>query len=141
MDHPGGEGAGVTRPFRSTSGRRRSARLVPVSKVLGDYLQSSGLDDALERTGLLDDWAAVVGGRIAAVTRAAEVRGDTLIVEVASSAWLNELTMMRNTILEQINGLPDRPSLGRIRFRLAPGPEGGDPAKTDVNQSLEGRHG
>ncbi len=131
----------MTSPVRVTGGRRRNARPVPVSQVLDDYLRASGLDEALERTGLLDDWAAVVGDRIAAVTRAAEVRGDTLIVEVDSSAWLNELTMMRNTILGRINKLPDRPSLGRIRFRLAPGPGGGDPANTDVNQPLEGRHG
>jgi len=131
----------VTSPFRTRAARRRNPRPVPVSKVLGDYLESSGLDEAIERTGLLDEWAGVVGGRIAAVTRAAEVRGDTLIVEVASSAWLNELTMMRNKILGRINKLPDRPSLGGIRFRLAPGPDGGEPLKTDVNQPPEGRHG
>ena len=103
----------------TASSRRRNRRPVPVSAVLGEYLASSGLEVAIERTRLLDDWPDVVGERIAGVTKAVEVRGDVLVVEVASSPWLNELTMMRGAILDRINGLPDRPPVGRIRFRLA----------------------
>ena len=112
------------------SSRPRNRRPVPVSAVLGEYLASSGLEAAIERTRLLDDWSEVVGERIAGVTRAVEVRGDMLVVEVASSPWLNELTMMRGAILDRINGLPDRPPIGRILFRLAPdGPPAGRSGK------------
>ena len=122
------------------SGRRGSVRLEPLAKALGNYLESSGLHTALERNGLLDEWAGVVGPRIAAVTRAAEVRGETLVVEVASSAWLNELTMMRNTILERLNQVREGITVEQIRFRLAPTSEGAG-ADYDTNHILEGRHG
>lgn len=111
-----------------------------MAKVLGHYLEKSGLHTALQRNVLLEDWDGVVGPRIAAVTRAAEVRGETLVVEVASSAWLNELTMMRKTILERINRVREGTTVAQIRFRLAPtsGGAGGD---YDSNHLLEGRHG
>lgn len=81
---------------------------------------------ALERNGLLDEWDRIVGPRIAAVSRAAAIRGETLVVEVVSSAWLNELTMMRRTILERLNGVRDGVTVEQIRFRLAPTTPGAD---------------
>lgn len=120
--------------------RRGGVRLEPLSRALDRYLEASGLQGALERTGLLDEWSRVVGPRIAAVTRAAEVRGETLVVEVASSAWLNELTMMRKNILERLNGIREGVTVEQIRFRLAPTSPGID-GDHDMNQRLEGRHG
>ena len=120
-------------------GERGTVRMEPLSQALGQYLERSGLHVALERHGLLDEWSGAVGPRIASVTRAAEVRGATLVVEVASSAWLSELTMMRKTILERLNGIRDGVTVEQIRFRLAPtsGGAGGD---HDTNHPLEGRH-
>lgn len=52
-----------------------------------------------------------------------EVRGDTLIVEVVSSAWLAELSMMRGLILDRVNAVRTGPAIGKIRFRLARNPK------------------
>lgn len=99
--------------------RRRMKRPVPVSSVLSEYLRASGLDASIDRMVALDEWAGIVGGRIDRVTRAAEVRGDSLVVEVESSAWLNELAMMHGEILERVNRSTQGPPFGRILFRLA----------------------
>lgn len=98
---------------------RGGDRLAPVAEVLEGYLDRTGLAESLARLSALDEWAAAVGQRVSRVTRAVEVRGETLVVEVLSSAWINELSMMRELILEQLNARSAGPPIGRIRFRLA----------------------
>ena len=91
----------------------------PLAEALDAYLQGAGLADALARLAALDEWAAAVGARVSEVTRPVEVRGDTLVVEVSSSAWINELAMMSSLILKRVNERMGDPPIGRLRFRLA----------------------
>lgn len=97
----------------------RGARFTLVSEVLEELLAESGLGESLERLGAMDDWPDAVGSRVSGVTRPVEVRGDTLVVEVVSSAWLTELSMMKELILERLNSRRGDAPIGRIRFRLA----------------------
>lgn len=98
---------------------RGGDRFTPVAEVLEGYLDRTGLGDSLARLAAMDEWAGAVGDRISAVTRPVEVRGETLVVEVLSSAWINELSMMGELILERLNARGAGPPVGRIRFRLA----------------------
>ena len=102
-----------------TGSSRRRGRLTPLTDALSGYLEESGLEGKLRRLSAVDEWPRTVGPRIATVTRAVEVRGDALVVEVASSAWLNELSMIRNELLDRINETSDSPLVERILFRLA----------------------
>ncbi len=97
----------------------RAARFTPVSEVLEEFLAESGLGESLARLGAIDDWPDTVGSRVSGVTTPVEVRGDTLVVEVVSSAWLTELSMMKGLILERLNSRRGDAPIGRIRFRLA----------------------
>ena len=99
--------------------RRPAGRLEPVGDALADYLDGSGLGESLARLGAIEEWAGAVGPRVGRVTRPVEVRGDTLVVEVVSSAWLAELSMMGSLILDRVNAVRAGPAIGRIRFRLA----------------------
>lgn len=92
---------------------------VPVAEVLDGYLDVSGLGVALARLRAMDDWGDAVGPRISRVTRPVEIRGETLVVEVLSSAWITELTMMGGIILKRVNARGTGPPIGRVRFRLA----------------------
>lgn len=94
-----------------------------VADILKEVLARGGLSEQLERQGAVDAWAGVVGEGIAAVTRARAVSGDTLIVEVRSSAWLMELNLMRHEILERLNDGRREGRIGRIAFTLAEKPE------------------
>ena len=98
---------------------RAGGALVPLGDALEGYLRDSGLEGALARLRAIDAWPAAVGERVSEVTRPVEVRGETLVVEVSSSAWINELAMMSTLILKRVNGCTDGPPIGRLRFRLA----------------------
>ena len=94
-------------------------RFTPVADVLHGYLDRTGLAESLDRLGAMEEWAGAVGARVSRVTRAVEVRGDELVVEVQSSAWIAELSMMRTLILERLNSVRAGAPIGSIRFRLA----------------------
>lgn len=92
---------------------------VPVAGALAEFLNRSGIGESLERLGAVDEWTAAVGARIGRVTRAVEVQGNVLVVEVHSSAWINELSMMSGMILERVNAGRAGVAIRRVRFRLA----------------------
>lgn len=48
-------------------------------------------------------WAEVVGERLAARTQPKTLRNGVLVVTVANSAWLNELSFLRGQIIQHIN--------------------------------------
>lgn len=115
---------------------RPGGRLEHVGDALAAYLDSTGLGESLARLGAIEEWAGAVGPRVGRVTRPVEVRGDTLVVEVVSSAWLAELSMMGSLILDRVNAVRAGPAIGRIRFRLAQ--RGGNTRNTQNTQNMTG---
>lgn len=65
-------------------------------------------------------WPAVVGDRIAAATRAARIQGGTLEVETRSSAWSQELTFLKATLVKRLNAQVGAEVVRDLRFRVAP---------------------
>lgn len=74
-----------------------------VGDVLGELLEKQGLGTQLRRMAAVDVWADAAGEKIAQVTRAKTVVASTLVVEVRSSAWLTELSLMKGALLERVN--------------------------------------
>ena len=101
-----------------TAGRGKT-RPTAVGDLLSGVLRSSGLSDGLERATATLEWSDRVGQAIAAVTRVRSVSGSTVFVEVRSSAWLQELTLMKREILKRMNeGRTEKP-FERLVFLLA----------------------
>ena len=78
------------------------------------------LDLDIRHERLFAEWAAFVGERVASRTRPDTIIARTLVVEVATSAWLHELRLLRPKIVAD---LLDRLGMPRffddIRFVLA----------------------
>ena len=83
--------------------RVNNAGLTRVGDLLGDLLEKRGLGTQIRRMGALDVWSGAVGERVAEVTEARTVVASTLFVEVKSSAWLMELSLMKEALLERVN--------------------------------------
>jgi len=104
-----------------------------MGRVLADVLEEAGVAEKVERLRALDLWPEVVGEQVARVTSARGVDERTLIVEVASSAWLMELNMMRGDIVQRLNERMYEVPIDRVIFVLSEkGCEGhrGDPGET-----------
>jgi predicted nucleic acid-binding Zn ribbon protein len=90
-----------------------------VDALLAQVLQKHGMEKSVQRVGILDLWPEIVGEKVAGVTKVKGVDGDALFVEVRSSAWLMELSMLKGEVLERVNArLADAP-VERIVFVLA----------------------
>ncbi len=93
-----------------------------VGDLLGGVLRKLGVSEEVARQGAIERWGEVVGERIAAVTEAVSVANGVLFVRVSSSAWLNELTLMRSELLSRLNAGRRDGRIDRIVLTLAEGP-------------------
>jgi predicted nucleic acid-binding Zn ribbon protein len=91
-----------------------------VRDAVGDALAFHGISDAVRGERLLSEWLELVGPRIAARTRPDGIVERVLIVEVASSAWLHELNLLRAQILSGLIERVGEPRLfDDLKFRIA----------------------
>lgn len=108
--------------------RRRGSRRSP-ARTLGPQTASAAVAAALELHGITDqvragrvltEWSELVGARIAQRTRPDGVVDRVLWVEVATSAWLHELNLLRPQLLAGLRERLGEPALfDELRFRLA----------------------
>ncbi|MCH7932716.1 MAG: DUF721 domain-containing protein [Gemmatimonadetes bacterium] len=93
-----------------------------VGDLLDNLLERRGLSTQIRRIGALDVWSGAVGKRISDVTKAKTVVASTLFVEVRSSAWLMELSLMKEALLERVNAeLGGEGTIDRIVLTLMEG--------------------
>ena len=93
-----------------------------VGDLLDNPLERRGLSTQIRRIGALDVWSGAVGEKISDVTKAQTVVASTLFVEVRSSAWLMELSLMKEALLERVNAeLGGEGTIDRIVLTLMEG--------------------
>jgi hypothetical protein len=94
--------------------------MVPVRDLVRNVVNYYRLNADIRQEQLFAEWPSLVGERIGARTRPETIVDRTLIVEVATSAWLHELRLIRPKI---VSDLLDKLGLPRffddIRFVLA----------------------
>lgn len=104
---------------------RRAADIV--SELIGGH----GVDRELREHRLLTHWAKLVGDRVAARSTPDGLSCGVLWVRVANSAWLHELSFLRDDIIARANQLcGDPPLVTDVEFHLGPR------RKPDVDDAL-----
>ena len=89
----------------------------PVGTVLDQVLRSLRLEARFAAAEAADQWSSVVGPEVVARTRCVGVRDGELLVEVQGSVWMGHLAVLRQGILERMNGtLPAEKRISAIRF-------------------------
>jgi hypothetical protein len=89
-------------------------------EAIGAALLFHGITDAIRAERLLSEWTELVGPRIAARTRPDGVYDRVLVIDVASSAWLHELNLLRAQILSGLLERVGEPRLfDELKFRIA----------------------
>lgn len=95
-----------------------------VGEAIDGVLERLGLGAVVERHEVFREWEERVGAEIARVSRPHRVDGDTLIVKVTHSAWINELSLRQAELLERLNRGRGRSRVKRLLFRLDPEAKG-----------------
>ena len=101
-------------------GTTRTLEAESAAQAIVRALKRHGLSDEIRGQRVITEWTELVGAKVAARTRPDGINDRVLWIEVATSAWLHELNMLKAQLLR---GLIDRLGEPRlfedIRFKLA----------------------
>jgi predicted nucleic acid-binding Zn ribbon protein len=92
-----------------------------VARVLPRLLRDLGLEQDVLGWRAVDEWARIVGPRVASHTRAVACRNGTLHVEVEGSAWMHELGFLKRNLIEQVNRQLGGEHVHDVRFLVPRG--------------------
>lgn len=91
-----------------------------LQRFLAKSLKEWKAEDAVAAGRVFSLWPTIVGEAIAARTRPRFLRGGVLFVEAASSAWANELTMLKPRILKALDTHLGKGLIRDVRYQVAP---------------------
>jgi hypothetical protein len=104
--------------FRSARSRRKQAAPMESSTLVESTLRWLKLDDTVRGLRAMRAFGEAAGPRIRARARAERLRGRTLYVRVATSAWSQELHILSAAILERMHALPGGLEVETLRFQV-----------------------
>lgn len=104
-----------------SKGTRRVRR---IGGVLDTVLDDLGVASAIEQHSVFREWESRVGREIARAAKPHRVDGETLLVNVSNSAWMSELSLRQNDLLERLNRGRRRTCVKRLIFRMDPRAKG-----------------
>jgi len=87
-----------------------------LSHVLTRLLKQLGLEDELQGWRAVEDWARIVGPRVARHTRAIGFEHGVLRVEVDGSAWMHELGYLKQELIRAVNRELGSDRVREVRF-------------------------
>jgi predicted nucleic acid-binding Zn ribbon protein len=90
--------------------------VTPIGRVLKDVIDDLGIAAKLSEHRAVIDWPEIVGAKIASHSRALRVEQGRLLVEVGSSVWAQELSLMRTTIIGKVNARLGRSAVESVHF-------------------------
>jgi predicted nucleic acid-binding Zn ribbon protein len=97
------------------------------AKILERLTARMGIAARLESEKAVVLWEEAVGKGIARRAKAVSVRNQILFVVVQNSAWLQELSLLKEGVIEKLNSLVGKEVVKDIVFRIgSPGKESGN---------------
>jgi predicted nucleic acid-binding Zn ribbon protein len=105
---------------KAPRGPRRSLGAERAGDAIAQVLRMRGTADDVRAERLVTEWTDLVGPKIAQRTRPDGVGERILWIEVATSAWLQELNLLRPQLLANLVERLGEPRLfDDLKFRLA----------------------
>jgi len=102
---------------------RRVGAQIPIGKLLDSVLEGYGLGEDLREHRIVAEWPSLIGKRVASRTWPSRIDAGVLFVRVSNSAWLQELSFLKDELVERINDrLGDPPVVTDLRFHLGSTP-------------------
>ncbi|MCA9671762.1 MAG: DUF721 domain-containing protein [Myxococcales bacterium] len=138
--------------------RKKRRRVEPqkIGQLLEQWLRDEHLSSEMVLYRLIERWPKLVGDRIASRARPTRVDRGRLTVSVANSAWLNELTFLKDGLAEKLNqalgaqskvsssdSSSDNPIreirlvIGRVNWRPRPAPKPPAPPSPPARDAIE----
>ncbi len=88
-----------------------------IKKVLARTLQGLGIEKKVKEGKVFEVWEEAVGKKVASHTRPQRIKGGRLFVGVSDSAWLQELSFLKENIIKKINKRLGEETVKEIFFK------------------------
>ena len=123
--------------MRESARSRAAGEFEPVGALLRQLLVRLGLERRLEEQRAIEAWPLIVGPAVAEQARAVEIREGVLFVDVATSVWMQELGLLRDSIVERLNAHLGAPLVHKIVLSIErpPRPEDAAPWQREGEES------
>ena len=106
--------------MKTRKGPPRLFAAEPAARAIANALAFHGISDQVRAERLLTEWTELVGPKISQRTRPDGISDRILYIEVATSAWLQELNLLRAQLLANLVERLGEPRLfDDLKFRLA----------------------
>lgn len=93
-----------------------------LGRVLKKFIASNSLGESISQVELLTRWEEILSPVVSKHAKPAGIKGNELLVEVSSSAWLNELLFLKEKLKNRLNKEVGRELITEIRFYLKESP-------------------
>jgi predicted nucleic acid-binding Zn ribbon protein len=98
--------------------RRRSRKVEQLGVTLQKVLSRRGLVGRMKEYRLFGQWERAVGTVIAVHARPSAIRGKKLTVTVDSSAWMQQLSLLKPEIIVKVNQCLGEDAVNELTLRL-----------------------
>jgi len=89
-----------------------------LSNILEGVARRLGLESKLLENRLRRDWVSIVGEPMASNTRPDQIRYKKLYLLVHNSVWLHQLTFLKPTLIQKLNGAAGGELITEIVLRV-----------------------
>ncbi len=86
--------------------------------ILDRLTQRMGISTRIEQEKALLYWREAVGETVARRAKARSIKGGILFVAVQDSVWMQELSLLKERIIEKLNSLIGKTVVKEIVFKL-----------------------
>ncbi|MCK5832674.1 DUF721 domain-containing protein [bacterium] len=88
----------------------------PISSVIRRILFNKGLTTGIKEAEVVSSWEEIVGEKLAKNAEAYVMEKGILFLRVADSAWRNELSLMKEELIEKVNAYFGEQRISRIHL-------------------------
>jgi predicted nucleic acid-binding Zn ribbon protein len=92
---------------------------VHIKSIISDVLKKYRNEKSTNLFQIIEIWESAVGAAIANDTRPWKIKGNELEVQVSSPSWLQQLSYMKNDIIQKLNDNLGEKVIQSIRFSVA----------------------
>jgi predicted nucleic acid-binding Zn ribbon protein len=98
--------------------RKKMDKPAPLGTILQQALKASRIDVDLDACKLWQYWKDIVGPAVAENARPEAIKGKSLLVNVSSAPWMQQLQFLKPELIEKLNDTLGKEIVGDIRFRI-----------------------
>ncbi len=113
-----------------------SKKIERLSSLLNKTLASHGLTTRLKEYRVVGRWEKIVGKVIARHAQPSSLRGKKLSVAVDSSAWMQQLSLLKPELIEKLNRGLGMGSIQDITFKMGTVAPGEKPSLKHANPAM-----